>query len=102
MKNGVHVVRLTLVVVVALLAAFQASADCTWTPSGTSILYISPCNVGVNQTTAAWPLDVNGTIGVKGSPALIRPTSAYDADGLKFMGTLLAIGQLNSRAYGYG
>jgi hypothetical protein len=62
----------------------------------------SPCtNVGVNQTTALWPLDVNGTIGVKGPNALIRPTTGSDSDFLKFMGTQLALGQINSRASGY-
>jgi hypothetical protein len=102
--NRLRVIRVLMSVIVAVFVPIVASADCTWTsPTGTSIMYTtSPCtNVGVNQTSALWPLDVNGTIGVKGSPALIRPTSWADVDGLKFMGTQLALGQLNSRAYNY-
>jgi hypothetical protein len=103
MKNGLRVARFCMLIAAAVLAPVAANADCQWTaPAGTSIMYTtSPCAVGINQPSAAWTLDVNGTIGVKGSPALIRPSTSADADGLKFMGTRLALGQLNSRAYNY-
>jgi len=99
-----HSVIRVLIMAMAVVAAWHpaASADCSWTPqAGTSIMYTNCTNVGINQSSAAWTLDVNGNIGVNGAPAVIRPSTNYDAQGLKFMGTQLVIGGLNERAYLY-
>src|SRR3954451_24243814 len=65
-------------------------------------MYSSGCtSVGVNNTSPSWTLDRNGDGGVKGSPAIIRPSSSSDSDGLRYLGTQLVIGGLNQLAYNY-
>ena len=72
-------------------------------PSNADLLsVVASGKVGIGGVPAPlWTLDINGNLGLRGAPALIRPTSNSDNDGLKFMGTRLALGAINSRAYGY-
>jgi hypothetical protein len=57
--------------------------------------------VGIGVPNPLYTLDIAGSVGVTGTDAVIRPGTNYDAHLLKFMGTRLVLGELNSRAYGF-
>jgi hypothetical protein len=77
-----------------------------WTPATAvppaPITYNGPVVVG--QDTAApseFRFFVNGSVGVRGSAAVVRTGDYSDASHLTFLGTRLRLGQINSRAYSY-